>query len=59
MDSENVHGCAQNVQNGFGFDFLEQYHKDGDGFLNHIVTGDETWVSFLNVETEESEQWMH
>jgi hypothetical protein len=46
----------------FSFDFLEQYHKDGDKFLNHIVqvTGDETWVSFVNVKTkEQSKQWMH
>jgi hypothetical protein len=43
-------------------EFLERYHKDGDEFLNHIVgvTGDETWVSFMNVETkEQSKQWMH
>jgi hypothetical protein len=35
---------VQNTENGFGFDFLERYHKDGDEFLNHIVrlTGDET-----------------
>jgi hypothetical protein len=35
--------------------FLEQYHKDSDEFLTHIIrgTGDETWVSFLNVETKE------
>jgi hypothetical protein len=35
--------------------FLERYHKDGDEFLNHIgrVRGDETWVSFVNVETKE------
>jgi hypothetical protein len=42
--------------------FLEPYHKDGDEFLNHIVrvTDDETWVSFVNVETkEQSKQWMH
>jgi hypothetical protein len=42
--------------------FLEQYHKDGDEFLNHVVqvTGDETWVSSVNVETkEQSKQWMH
>ena len=25
--------------------FLEQYHTDGDEFLNHIVTGDGTWIS--------------
>jgi hypothetical protein len=42
--------------------FLERYHKDDDDFLNPIVqvTCDETWVSFVNVETEEqSKQWMH
>jgi hypothetical protein len=42
--------------------FLERYHKDGDEFLNHIVrvTGDETWVSFVNVEIKgQSKQWMH
>jgi hypothetical protein len=34
--------------------FLEQHQKDGDEFLNHVVfaTGDETWVSFVNVETK-------
>jgi hypothetical protein len=40
--------------------FLAQYHKDRDKFQNPIVTGDETWVSFVNVETkEQSKQWMH
>jgi hypothetical protein len=35
--------------------FLEQYHKDGDEFLNHIIQerGDEPWVSVVNVETKE------
>jgi hypothetical protein len=40
--------------------FLEWYHEDGDKVLNHIiqVTGNETWVSFVNVETKErSKQW--
>jgi hypothetical protein len=42
--------------------FLERCHEDGDEFHNHIVrvTGDETWVSFMNVETkEQSDLWMH
>jgi hypothetical protein len=42
--------------------FLEQYDKDGDEFLNHIVraTSKEMWVPFVNVETKErSKQWMH
>jgi hypothetical protein len=35
--------------------FFEQYHKDGNEFLNHIVqvTGDESWVTSVNVETKE------
>jgi hypothetical protein len=35
---------------------LEQYHKDGDAILSHIVcvTGDITWLSFVNVETTET-----
>jgi hypothetical protein len=41
--------------------FLECYHKNSDEFLSHIirVTGDDTWVSFMNVETkEQSKHWM-
>jgi hypothetical protein len=30
--------------NAFGLDFLEQYQKDGDELLYHIIRGDETWV---------------
>jgi macrodomain Ter protein organizer (MatP/YcbG family) len=62
MGPEYAHGCVENAENGFGFDFLERNHKDGDEFLTHIVrvTGDETWVSFVNVETkEQSKQWIH
>jgi hypothetical protein len=57
MGSENVHGCVQNPENGFGFDFLERYHRDGDDFFNHIVrvTGE-----LVNAEAiEQSKQWMH
>jgi hypothetical protein len=42
--------------------FLERYHEDGNGFLSQIVrvTDDETWLSFVNVETkEQSKQWVH
>jgi hypothetical protein len=36
-------------------DFLEQYLKDSNEFLSHSirVTGDETWVSFVDVESKE------
>jgi hypothetical protein len=62
MGSENDHGCAQNAESGFGFDFfLERYLKYGDAFLSHIarVTGGEVCLSFMNVQTKElSKQWM-
>jgi uncharacterized damage-inducible protein DinB len=46
--------------NGFGLDFLEQYHKDGDELLNHIIRVDEIWISFMNVEIkEQSKQSIH
>jgi uncharacterized damage-inducible protein DinB len=60
MGSKNAYRCAQNAKNGLSFDFLERYCKHGNEFLNHIVTGDETWVSCVNVETkQQSKQWMH
>jgi hypothetical protein len=53
--SKKSHECAQKAQNSFDFDFLERYHKDGDEILHHTrgLTGDETWVSFVNAETKE------
>jgi hypothetical protein len=40
--------------------FLECYHKDGDDFLDHIVTGDETWIAHITPETkQQSLQWRH
>jgi hypothetical protein len=37
--------------------YLELYHKDSDEFIYHIVrvTGDKTWVSFVNIETKSSQ----
>jgi hypothetical protein len=34
--------------------FLERRHENGDEFLNHMerVTGDDTWVLFVNAETK-------
>jgi hypothetical protein len=40
--------------------FLERYHRDGDKFLDHIVTGDETWVSHFTPESKrQSLEWHH
>lgn len=45
---------------GSALTFLQRYHDEGNDFLDKIVTGDETWVRFVNVETkEQSKQWMH
>lgn len=54
MGSENTRGCTQYTRNGFDFDFFGWYCKN-DEFFHHIVqvTGDETWVSFVNVEAKE------
>jgi hypothetical protein len=40
--------------------FLMHYHKEGDGMLSHIVTGDETWVSHITPESkQQSLHWKH
>jgi hypothetical protein len=49
MCSENAHEWAQKARNGFGFNFLQRHHKEDDEILNHIVTDDEPWISFVNV----------
>ena len=39
---------------------LERYSREGDNFLNRIVTGDETWVHHYEPETKrQSMQWTH
>ncbi|GFV00446.1 histone-lysine N-methyltransferase SETMAR [Trichonephila clavipes] len=41
-------------------DFLDRYHKEGDQFLESIVTGDETWVSHITPESKrQSMEWRH
>jgi hypothetical protein len=62
VGSRNAHGCAQNTENGLGFQFLERQHEDGDEFISQIVrvTIDETWDSFVKVKNkEQSKQGMH
>ena len=45
---------------GSALTFLQRYWEEVDEFLDRIVTGDETWVQFMNAETKErSEQRMH
>jgi histone-lysine N-methyltransferase SETMAR len=37
---------------GAALTVLERYHRDGDKFLDHIVTEDETWVSHFTPESK-------
>lgn len=41
---------------GSALGFLERYSNEGDDFLSHIVTGDETWVAYVTPESNNS-QW--
>jgi hypothetical protein len=58
MGSENAHGAHKMWGHNFDFDFFEWYYEDGDEFLSHTirVTGDRTWVLFVNVETKEQSE---
>ncbi len=39
-------------------DFLPWYHFKEEEFLDRIVTGNETWVAYLRLETkQQSVQW--
>ena len=43
---------------GAALSFLERYQREGDAFLDRIVTGDETWVRYVNAETKlQSMHW--
>jgi hypothetical protein len=52
---------TQRMSSRLTFTFLEWHHKYGNEFISRIiqVTDDETWVSSVNVETQElSKQWL-
>jgi len=36
--------------------FLQRHQIEGDQCFDHIVTGDEMWISYTNIE---SKQWRH
>lgn len=61
MDSEKVHECMQNAENGFGFDTFGAIPQRWQWIFHHILhrTGDETCLSFMVVETkEQSTLWI-
>ncbi|KAL4119599.1 hypothetical protein QTP88_012398 [Uroleucon formosanum] len=43
-----------------GREFLNRYRQDGDDLFFHIVTGDETWISYINPKSkQQSMKWRH
>lgn len=43
-----------------GRNFLQRFENEGEEFFSHLVTGDETWISYTNVESKQkSMQWRH
>jgi hypothetical protein len=50
-----ITGAYKTQRNASALTFLKRYRKDNNEFLSHIIrlTGDETWVSFVDVETKE------
>ena len=57
MGAQDAHRGAQKQRVACALAFLMRYHKEGDGILSHIVTGDETWVS--NITPESKQQSLH
>ena len=45
MGAQDAHKGAQKQRVSCALTFLMRYHKEGDGMLIHIVTGDETCLS--------------
>jgi hypothetical protein len=43
---------TQEITNGLFFVILQQYSVGGQELLQHIVTGDETWIHHHNLETK-------
>jgi hypothetical protein len=44
LDAQNFNGRLQNETDGFREEVFTRYATEGDGFLDSVVTGDETWV---------------
>lgn len=45
---------------GAALTFFTRYDEEGDEMFDHIVAGDETWVSYVNVEQKnQSREWGH
>lgn len=50
--SKNNDQWIQNQRMMSACAFLNHYERQGDKFFLHIVTGDETWISYVYVESK-------
>ena len=51
LGAENVE-VHRTKRLGSALTFLERYEEKGDDLLSQIVTGDETWVSYVTPESK-------
>jgi len=60
MGAQISHRGAQKQHVACALTFLMRYHKEGDGMLSYIVTGDETWVSHITPKSKQKYlHWKH
>jgi len=60
MGAQDALRGAQKQRVACALALLMRYHKEGDGMLSHIVTGDKTWVSHITPESkQQSLHWKH
>jgi len=53
LGAQDAHRGAQKQRVACALTFLMRYHKEGDGILSHIVTGDETWVFHITLQSKQ------
>jgi len=58
MGAQDAHRGAQKQRVPCALTFLMHYHKEGDGMLSHIVTGDET-ILVSHITSESKQQSLH
>jgi len=60
MGAQDAQRGAQKQRVARAMTFLMRYHKEGEGMLSHIVTGDKTWVPHITpYSKQQSLHWMH
>lgn len=56
---KNLTDAHKTKQIGAALEFLHAYDREGDRFLDRIVPGDGTWVSYKTPETKRQSMYWH